>query len=69
MVDQYGCIDIAYISHGVFNFVQYVLHATLGDNTMSELSGYNFIVNWANAFVIQWILLYVPYHWYTFTYI
>lgn len=33
---------------------------------MSQLSKYSFLLNWGNAYVIQSILLLVPYHWYAF---
>lgn len=36
------------------------------DKEMSDISEYSFVVDWANAYVIQSILLLVPYHWYCF---
>ena len=32
---------------------------------MSNLTKYSFVISWINAYCIQSMLLYVPYHWYT----
>lgn len=35
----------------------------LDDEEMSTATKYSFVLDWANAFIIQALLLYLPYHW------
>lgn len=34
------------------------------DKDMSIMTKYYFVVDWINAFLVQWLLLYLPYQWY-----
>jgi hypothetical protein len=49
----------------------YLLHdnhpSDYSDQDMSTITKYYFIVDWLTAFFIQWLLLYIPYHWYLAT--
>jgi hypothetical protein len=51
----------------VFSIVLYKLKdnnsGEWNDEDMSALSRIYFIIDWINAFAIQWLLLFVPYHW------
>ena len=38
----------------------------LDDREMSTATKYSFVLDWGNAFIIQALLLYLPYHWYGF---
>lgn len=60
-------INAAYVASGLFGILLFSLHdgspEDYSDEYLSETTKYSFVVNWANAFLIQWILIYVPYHW------
>jgi hypothetical protein len=57
----------AYIAANLFGIILFSLHDGSPDeyssDYMSEATKYSFVTNWINAFVLQWILMYVPYHW------
>lgn len=36
----------------------------MDDVEMSTATKYSFVLDWGNAFIIQALLLYLPYHWY-----
>ena len=36
----------------------------MNDEEMSTATKYSFVLDWGNAFIIQALLLYLPYHWY-----
>lgn len=68
-MDQYRPTHSAYLSANLFGIILFSLYdgdpTSYSSSEMSESTKYSFVINWANAFVIQWLLIYVPYHWYT----
>jgi hypothetical protein len=66
-VDKYPLNNLAYIAANLVGVILFSLHdsnpTAYSDSEMSDYTKIGFVVNWINAFIIQWILIYVPYHW------
>ena len=58
---------LVFIATNIYGSVIFFVHdANPGDisfSHMSQLTKYYFVIDWANAFLIQWLLLYLPYQW------
>jgi len=68
MVDKYTYRNIAFIAANIMSITLYSMHdsnpSSYSDQDMSTITKYYFLIDWVNAFCIQWLLLYIPYHWY-----
>lgn len=54
-----------YIAKDLYGIVVYIIYAgrTGVDNQLSWFSKFYFALDWGNAFVLQTVLIFVPYHW------
>jgi hypothetical protein len=60
---------LAFVASNAYGVVVYLISQDKpSNNEMSTLTKYSFVINWINAYVIQWILLLVPYQWYSTLY-
>jgi hypothetical protein len=66
VVGKYESDYAGFVAANAYSIVIYVLSKndeSLNGEAMSTLTKYSFVITWLNAYVIQSILLCVPYHW------
>lgn len=60
--------DSAFVLSNVYGAIIFALkdnHSeSYSDGDMSLMTKYYFVMDWTNAFLVQWLLLYLPYQWY-----
>ncbi len=59
---------IAYTIKDLYSIILYIAKNNQNDQTetISYLTRIYFAIDWMNAFLIQWLLIFVPYHWYQY---
>jgi hypothetical protein len=68
MVDRYIHAYSAFVLSNSYGATIFALkdnnNEKYSDGDMSLMTKYYFVIDWINAFLIQWLLLYLPYQWY-----
>jgi hypothetical protein len=65
VVAQYHCLHLGFLGSNVYSISLYRIYNRddYTDEEMSNLSRYSFLGDWISTFIIQLLLLYVPYRW------
>lgn len=65
VVAQYHCLHLGFLGSNVYSISLYRIYNRddYTDEEMSNLSRYSFLGDWISTFIIQLLLLYVPYQW------
>lgn len=65
-IGKYLSMSVFMLANG-FGILVFILFEkdpdTYSGQTMSTLTKYFFVTDWMNAFMVQWLLLYLPYQW------